>query len=105
MVLPGQVKVAAGSSDQVKVRVQVVVKPQPVMVKVNTWLRLQPLLSIVPAEQVMPETVPHSLVAVMVPPKGVVCTLEHVGKVAGLQPRSKVLSQLVNTGAVVSCQL
>lgn len=96
---------AVGSTDHVKVRVQVVVKPQPVIVKVNTWLRLQPLFVTVPAEQVMSETLPHSLEAVMAPPKGVVWALTHVGKVAGLQPRSMVLSQLANTGAVVTCQL
>lgn len=101
----GQVNEGAVPCCQVNVRVQVVVKPQPVMVKVKTWERSQPLTETEPAEQVMPETLPHSLVAVMAPPNGVVWTLAQVGSVAGLKPRSMVLSQLPNTGAVVSCQL
>ncbi len=68
----GQVSVGAVPCCQVKVRVQVVVKPQPVIVNVNIWVRLQPLIVIEPAEQVAPVTLPHSLVAVMAPPKGVV---------------------------------
>lgn len=71
-VLFGQVSMAVGSTDQVKVRVQVVVNPQLVIEKVNTWLRLQPSFSTIPGEQVIPETLPHSLVAVIAPPKGVV---------------------------------
>jgi hypothetical protein len=61
-------KTGAVTACQVKVLVQVLVKPQPVAVMVNTWVRLQPLLVIVPAEQLV-ETLPHSLVAVMAPPK------------------------------------
>lgn len=98
-------KTGAGTSCQVKVRVQVLVRPQAVAVKVNTWERPQPLLVIEPAAQVMPVTAPHSLVAVTAPPKGAVCALVQLGRVAGLQPRSMVLLQLPNTGAVVSCQL
>ena len=88
---------------QVKVLVQVDVKPQAVTEKVKTLLRLQPLDVTAPSEQVMPLTLPHSLLAVTAPPNGAVCTLAHVGIVAGLQPRSKVLSQLAKTGAVVTC--
>lgn len=89
----------------VKVLVQVEVKPQDVSEKVKTLVRLQPLDVTDPSEQVIPPTLPHWLLAVTAPPNGAVCTLAHVGMVAGLQPRSKVLSQLAKTGAVVSCQL
>ena len=97
-------KTGAVATVQVKVRVQVLVSPHAVAVIVKTWLRLQPLLVITPPEQLM-DTLPHSLVAVMAPPKAAWLMLAQEGNVAGLQPRSTVLSQLPNTGAVVSCQL
>jgi hypothetical protein len=71
---------------------------------VNTWLRLQPLVVIAPAEQLI-DKLPHSLEAVMAPPKPAWLILAQEGSVAGLQPRSIVLSQLENTGGVVTCQL
>ena len=79
----GQVNEGAVPCCQVNVRVQVVEKPQLVMEKVKTWERSQPLIETEPAEQVMP-TLPHSLVAVMAPPNGVVWTLEQLGSVDGL---------------------
>jgi hypothetical protein len=97
-------KTGAVATCQVKVRVQVVVWPHPVAVRVNTWVRLQPLVVIAPAEQLI-DKLPHSLVAVMAPPKPTWLILAQEGNVAGLQPRSMVLSQLENTGGVVTCQL
>ena len=98
-------KTGAEAIFQVKVRVQVEVKPQAVTEKVNTLLRLQPFDTMPPSEQVIPVTLPHSLLAVTAPPNGAVCTLAQVGMAPGLQPRSNVLSQFANTGAVVTCQL
>lgn len=97
-------KTGAVATVQVKVRVQVLVRPHAVAVMVNTWVRLQPLLVITPPVQLM-DTLPHSLVAVMAPPKPDWLIFVQEGSVAGLQPRSTVLSQLPNTGAVVTCQL
>ncbi len=97
-------KTGAVATVQVKVRVQVLVRPQAVAVIVKTWVRLHPLTVITPPVQLM-DTLPHSLVAVMAPPKSVWLIFAQEGNVAGLQPRSTVLSQLPNTGAVVTCQL
>ena len=98
-------KTGAVATFQLKVRVQVLVKPQAVTEKVNILERLQPLLVTAPSEQLIPPMLPHSLEAVTAPPKGAVCTSAQLGMVPGLQPRSKVLPQLANTGAVVTCQL
>lgn len=76
------------STFHVKVLVQVEVNPQAVTENVNTLLRSQPFEVTAPSEQVMPPTLPHSLLAVTAPPNGAVCTLAQVGMVAGLQPRS-----------------
>lgn len=97
-------KTGAVATCQVKVRVQVAVCPHAVAVRVKTWVRLQPLLVIDPAEQLI-DKLPHSLVAVMAPPKPAWLIVAQEGSVAGLQPRSMVLSQLLKTGAVVTCQL
>ena len=61
-------KTGAVATVQVKVRVQVLINPQAVAEMVKIWVRLQPLLVIDPGVQLM-VTLPHSLVAVMAPPK------------------------------------
>lgn len=61
-------KTGAVATVHVKVRVQVLIRPQAVAEMVKIWVRLQPLLVIAPGVQLM-VTLPHSLVAVMAPPK------------------------------------
>ena len=82
---------------QVKVRVQVTGWPQAAAVKVKTWVRLQPLVVMVLAEQ-LTGTVPQELEAVTAPPKPPLAMPSHEGKLAGLQPRLIVLLQLAKTG-------
>ncbi len=96
-------KTGAVATIQVNVLVQVLVPPQAaVAVKVNTCERLQPLLVMLPAEQ-LTVTAPHSLLAVTAPPKFAI--VAQVGRVAGLQPRSMVCPQLAKTGAVATIQV
>ena len=83
---------------QVKVRVQVDVCPQAVASKVNNWVRVQPLIVILPALQVT-GTEPQVFEAVTAPPKAPPVMPAQEGSVFGLQPRLTVLLvQLANTG-------
>jgi hypothetical protein len=92
---------------QVKVRVQVVTGPQSVTgVSVKTCVRLQPLTVMGPAVQPNTVMAPQSLEAVTCPPNAGWKRTAQLGSVAGLQPRSMVLSQLVKTmGDVDTFQL
>ncbi len=85
---------------QLKVRVQVLVIPHAVAVKVNTCERLHPLTMIVPAEQDT-GTEPQLLDAVTAPPNPPLDIPVQEGKLAGLQPRLTVLLQFVNVGVGV----
>lgn len=83
---------------QVKVRLQVTVCPQAVASKVNTWVRLQPLMVMEPALQ-FTVTAPQELEAVTAPPKAPAAIAAQEGREAGLQPRLTVLLvQLAKTG-------
>ena len=83
---------------QVKVLVQVTVCPQAVASKVKIWVRLHPLMAIVPALQ-FTVTDPQEFEAVTAPPKFPPAIPTQVGSVFGLQPRLMVLFvQLAKTG-------
>jgi hypothetical protein len=83
---------------QVNVRLQVTVCPQAVASKVNTCVRLQPLMVMEPALQ-FTGTAPQELEAVTAPPKPPPAIPAQEGREAGLQPRLTVLLvQLAKTG-------
>ena len=98
IVCPQFENVGAVETVQVKVLVQVLVCPQAVAVNVNTCCLLHELPVTGPASHVT-GTAPHSLLAVTVPPNGVVPIVAHVGNV-GLQPNGIVCPQFENVGAV-----
>ncbi len=83
---------------QAKVRVQVTVWPQAVAEKVKTWVRLQPLIVIVPALHVT-GTDPQELEAVTGPPNPPAAMPAQLGRLNGLQPSVTVLlRQFAKTG-------
>ncbi len=101
----GQLRVMGDSCAHVKVRVQVLVKPQAAAVKVNVRDLAHPAKTVFVSQVTI--TGPHSLEAVTAPPNAGNCiSVQLVGTCVGLQPRFMVaLLQLEKTGAVASVQV